>query len=92
MPKYRRKPVVIEAFQWTGDVRALEDWRDFMGEEIAATLLLVEHPFHTSTLYILELQEKYPLAIGDWIVVSATGQVNGLTNLDFTLLFERAGS
>ena len=31
MPHFRKKPVVIDAFQWTGDFDALEAWLDSMG-------------------------------------------------------------
>lgn len=67
--KFRKKPVVIDAVQFTGD-NALAIWA-FMGRpDLAANLEL-----HDTDLPIVETREGTLVAsLGDWIIKGVAGE------------------
>ena len=75
MARYRKKPVVIEAFQWTGDVHQSEDpeWIvDAMKQKVATihqggtehVCMLIRTPEGTKTANR-----------GDWIIKDVNGEI-----------------
>ena len=65
MTKYRKKPIIIEAVQWTGD--NLEELRDFVPEEFRYNK--VSEPMGIRTL-----EGVMTVSVGDWIIKGIQGE------------------
>lgn len=71
MPKYRKKPVVIEAIQFVNTVECLEELTKFMGVN--------DYAFDTScgdmyNLIIHTLEGDHVASIGDYIIKGVNGE------------------
>ena len=66
MAKYRKKPVVIEAIQWTGD--NLKECLDFMKFSNRA------HTVHKDKIIIHTLEGKMKASVGDFIIKGVSGE------------------
>lgn len=68
MARYRKKPVVIEAVQWTG--RNWNDIHAFIGSEI-------NHGLHAEQrqIQIETLEGDHFASAGDWIIRGVAGEV-----------------
>lgn len=62
MAKFRKKPVVIEAMQWTGGKERFQEMKAFAGSS-----LICWH-FNHETLSIATLEGTMSASIGDWII------------------------
>ena len=62
--KYRKKPVVIEAVQWTGDNK--DEIRDFIDRAM--------YTFKNGALLILTLEGDHKANIGDFIIKGVNGE------------------
>ena len=65
MAKYRKKPVVIEAFKWTID-EVPKWWRNAKGIEINVA---------TGSAFIPTLEGIHEARIGDFIIQGVTGEL-----------------
>ena len=65
MPKYRKKPVVIEAFQWHIDI-VPKWWKDYKGIGIDVA---------TGSAFIPTLEGKMEARVGDFIIQGVNGEV-----------------
>lgn len=63
MGKFRKKPVEIEAVQWTGN---LEEMENFLTVDVTITL--------TGEIVIPTLEGKMKGNIGDWIIKGINGE------------------
>ena len=79
MPKYRKKPIVIEAFQITAETRndnrdwplwLVEAWRKPFSEVGAIYLLRFSSLFEINTL-----EGKLTVSDGDWIIQGVKGEL-----------------
>lgn len=78
MAKYRKKPVVIDALQWTGD--NFQEVSDFV-RTVAVTD--VQHPAENGDIPILTLEDgsdgswkaKHVASKGDWIIIGVAQEV-----------------
>jgi len=70
MSKYRKRPVVIEAFQWTGGPDQTEDpeWIVEALDSGAATIIF-------PNLYIRTLEGEMTADVGDWIIKGIQGEL-----------------
>ena len=60
--KYRKKPVVVEAIQWTGDNTAeIMRW-------------VGDNAYFRGTLYIKTLEGNYRASVGDYIIKGIKGE------------------
>ena len=66
MAKYRKKPVVIEAIQWTGN--NTEDVRGFMGKY--GDFTIVKNRIWIRTIH---QNQEVELVYGDWIIPEPDG-------------------
>jgi hypothetical protein len=73
MPKFRKKPVVIDAIHWDG-----EDWellRDFLGDEmwshVGASSRTGDGP---AAVHITTLEGIMTAGVGDWIIWGVKGE------------------
>lgn len=62
--KYRKKPVIIEAIQWTGDNK--DDVKYFVRESC--------YEFYDNTLYIYTLEGKMLASQNDYIIKGIDGE------------------
>ena len=69
--KYRKKPVVIEAFKWTGGIDQLED-PEWIVEEIKKGNVWFDRP---STMKIKTLEGVMTAQIGDYIIQGVNGEI-----------------
>ena len=68
--KYRKKPVVIEAMQWTGD--NIQDIMDFMRPE--KPRYMAEFSNADEILGIQTLEGEVVAQIGDWVIRGVQGE------------------
>ena len=73
--KYRKKPVVIEAFKWTGGIDQLED-PEWIVEEIEKGNVWIYSPFtEPTTMKIATLEGVMTAQIGDYIIQGVNGEI-----------------
>ena len=73
--KFRKKPVIIEAIQWTGD--NLKEIIDFAGLHPSAEKWVwdeYENIVKTEGLKIFTLEGRMNADIGDWIIKGVKGE------------------
>jgi hypothetical protein len=66
MPKFRKKPVVIEAFQWTIDVTP-QWWREKSGE--------FQIMLGNGSVIIPTLEGDHEAKVGDYIIQGVKGEI-----------------
>jgi hypothetical protein len=67
MERFRKKPVLVEAVRWTGDMAAL---RAFIGYDLPAY-----GPPHDGALRIETLEGDLACRLGDWIIRGVKGEL-----------------
>ena len=80
MPKFRKKPVVIEAIQWTGDNK--EEIKEFLGES--------RRKIPGNGLQIYTLEGIMDASIGDYIIKGVKGEFYPCKPDIFDLTYEGA--
>ena len=66
MAKYRKKPVVIDAIQWTGE--NMSEMQSFCGEAVVFKLMAPPIPVFKT------LEGELKASIGDWIIKGVKGE------------------
>jgi len=69
MTKYRKKPVVIDAVQWRGDIT------DIIGLFGGSTTEAVEQNLGDPALLIPTLEGTMRAEVGDWIIRGVQGEL-----------------
>lgn len=69
MPKYRKKPVVVEAVKWDGKLTTIEPLM------AGSTCEVVEQNFLEDDLIIPTLEGKMTANVGDWIIKGVKGEL-----------------
>ena len=69
MAKFRKKPVVIEAIQWEGDIESEEAISDFSGG-----LVIANDDPDPDHLTIPTLEGNMTASVGDWIIKGVNGE------------------
>jgi len=73
--KYRKKPVVIEAIQWTGDnLREIIDFTGLHPSALKWTWDEFESVVKTEGLKIFTVEGPLMASIGDWIICGVKGE------------------
>jgi hypothetical protein len=80
--KYRKKPVVIEAVQWTGDNE--KEIRDLDGERFPRVL------FDQNRIYIETLEGPMTANLGDYIIKGVRGELYSCRSDIFEETYENA--
>ena len=70
MPKFRKKPVVIEAFKWTGDEYQLDD-PSWICEAIERGDVTINFPH----LHIETLEGTMTADAGDYVIQGVKGEI-----------------
>lgn len=79
MPKYRKKPVVVEAFRYDGDLMDINgnyyvlDWAIEAFEK--DVLFYDEHNDHPFELFIKTLEGNHHVSVGDYIIKGVQGEL-----------------
>jgi len=66
--KFRKKPVVIDAMQWTGD--NLRECIDFLGDSRDGT----SGKGHATEIYIATMEGVMVARVGDWLIQGVKGE------------------
>jgi hypothetical protein len=72
--KYRKKPIVIEAFQWTGDQTQLED-PDWACKAVEDGTIYFEGPDTSVEMKIETLEGELTASKGDYIIKGINGEL-----------------
>lgn len=96
MPKFKKKPVEIEAIRWSGEETQIPEVFDFFGEELAALPSgdMVGHPGlgympAFGTLDIPTLEGTMTASPGDWIIKGVEGEFYPIKNKIFQQTYEQ---
>ena len=81
--KYRKKPVEVEAFKWTGDHHQVED-PEWIVEAIKNGKVVIIYP----KLFINTLEGKMTANKGDWIIKGVKGELYPVRNDIFEATYE----
>ena len=85
MTKYRKKPVVIEAFQWMGDEDAPEqEWPAWIASRSDFSIL------EDDTIAIETLEGQMVAEKGDWIIRGVKGELYPCKPDIFEMTYEPA--
>lgn len=71
--RYRKRPVTIEAFQWTGDNQAFLDWLNDPARD--HSLEAFDYHADTGELKIKTLEGVMTASLNDWIIQGVQGEV-----------------
>lgn len=69
MAKYRKKPVVIEAVQWDGNLATIEDLL------ARSTCPVVTQDLGSPSLFISTFEGVHEARLGDWIIMGVVGEL-----------------
>ena len=84
MAFYRKKPVVIEAIQWTGTVASWDEVCEFLPVPEKG------HGIESDTVVIHTLEGDMRASVGDWIIRGVKGEVYPCKPDIFEATYERA--
>ena len=79
MQKYRKRPVVIEAFQWTID--EVPDWWRSVSGKFAINVF-------SGSVFIPTLEGEMEARVGDWIIKGVKGELYPCKPDIFELTYE----
>lgn len=86
MTKYRKKPVVVDAFQWTGDKNQTED-----PEWIIEAISKGDVFFYNKQMEIKALEGQMTAKQGDYIIKGVKGEFYPCKPDIFHKTYEKAG-
>lgn len=73
MPKYRKKPVIIEAIQWTGEMEP--EFVEFAHRHATPTSSPFRMDYMARTVLIQTLEGVMRAEPGDWIICGVNGEL-----------------
>ncbi len=74
MPKYRKRPIVIEAFAWSGEPGPMPDWLHIAcNTGIAQIVSYGDEPL--CRLRIDTLEGRMEASPGDWVIQGVKGEI-----------------
>jgi len=76
LKKYRKRPIVVEAEQWTGDVEKMKEFvgdkADFEGD--AYLVGPIEDALGSTKMFIHTLEGTMEASMGDFVIKGAKGE------------------
>ena len=72
MPKFRKKPVEIEAIQWDGTLTGIENIKSVFTDIYTAALSKKHEAVYCWEIGTLE--GKHRVSVGDWIIKGVAGE------------------
>jgi hypothetical protein len=89
--KYRSKPIVVEAFQWTGDAGQTEDPMWIVKAMNAGKVAIRRRQIGGNLYMNIETQTgKAQASPGDWIIKGADGEIHPCKPEVFAATYELA--
>lgn len=88
--KYRKKPVVIDAFRWEGDGQALVAWLMALPDRLKEATVQREIEVQGDGVLILTLEGWMRARPGDWIVCGVHGELYPVKPDIFAATYESA--
>lgn len=73
MAKYRKKPVIVEAYHWTGEWNSVPNW--IIQYKSPIEMRHVQPDFVTGNLMIPTLEGDHLASFGDWIIQGVKGEI-----------------
>jgi hypothetical protein len=67
---YRKKPLVIQAIRWDGNIAALDPLF-----ALGVSTAVVEQSLDDPTLYIPTLEGRLRIDVGDWVIRGVKGEL-----------------
>ena len=89
MAKYRKKPVVIEAFQWTGDEKQLEDPSWLVNAIKTEEVYFLNRGTEKVSMYIDTLEGVMGAKRGDYIIKGVEGEIYPCAERIFHKTYEK---
>lgn len=86
--KYRKKPVIIEAFKWTGDETQTKDPEWMIAAILSGDAWLDKQGTPDVALYINTLEGTHKADRGDWIIRGVKGELYPCKPDIFDLTYE----
>lgn len=86
--KYKKKPIVIEAFQWTGGLEQIEDPEWIVSEMKSGRIQVHEHSIHPCVMKIQTLEGELQAKPGDYIIRGIKGEIYPCKADIFDLTYE----
>lgn len=87
MPKYRKKPVEIEAIQWHEKTMTIHDVLNHFGGLTGMKATSISRP--VGRMLIETEKETIPVLNGDWIVQDENGDMHSIPPDIFAATYER---
>lgn len=87
--KYRKKPVVIDAFKWTGDINQ-EDDPAWIVEAVNRGDVAIKRFVNKTTMLIVTLEGNMTAYPGDWIIRGVKGEIYPCRDDIFEATYELA--
>lgn len=87
MPRYIKKPIPIEAFQWTGDKKQEYD-PEWMGTEIKAGNIWFNGHNDNMMMIISTAHGIVSAELGDWVLRNSEGLITVLDHIKFTSIYD----
>jgi len=87
MAKYRKRPVVIDAFHWTGDPDQAEDV-GWIFKAMEEGTVIIEYPW--PNMIINTLEGQMTAHAGDWIIRGVQGEIYPCRDDIFKATYEPA--
>lgn len=84
MAKYRKKPIVIDAFQWNGD-KSTQELFKFLGKTNGSVFAPNNDE---ESLVIFTLEGDMKASIGDWVIRGIKGELYPCKNDIFIATYE----
>jgi len=81
--KFRKKPVVIEAIQWDGNLTTIEELLS------RSTCTEVTQDLGNPSLFIPTLEGIHEAKVGDWIIMGVAGELYPCKPAIFEATYER---
>ena len=89
MSLWRKKPVVIEAFRWTGDIDQAED-PEWCVDAVKAGTVWFNRTHEPCQMIIATLEGNHAANPGDWIIKGVQGELYPCKPDIFTATYEPA--
>lgn len=81
MPRFRKRPVVVEAIQWTGEQSNIRDLKKFCPEiqfhpfiTLVSGTAVTDFEFGSPMLRIMTLEGNHWAQLNDWILKGVKGE------------------
>lgn len=89
MAKYRKQPVEVEAFKWTGDIYQNEDPTWFVEAVGRGDIKILCSGSPISCMIIKTLEGEVTAKLGDYIIRGAAGEIYSCKPEIFEATYER---